>query len=544
MFLENEDDIVIKQKSNKQAVTIPHNLSKEDLAFDWSLSKKDIELILTHRGNENLCRFAIQLCILRKHGRFLSNYSVVPPNVLSYICQQLEIEPVTSLTGFMYVSRENTESEYQAEIAKYLDWKAFDERESKKLREWIDDQVSEHLYVENLVEKAENFLRQNKIIIPGLVTFEREVNSAYRNSERMMFKIIADQIPNKSKAIIDRLLSASDNENKSDFLKFAEYPPEAKAKYILKYLQKNEELSSMGIEKIRFQEISSEFLQKIANIVKTYDVWQIKRFDSDKKYAISACFLYETRKNILDYLVIMHSQFITTMERKSRNNWTKKLQKMKQQAKKATVILKQFAMKSLTLKQIPNSTIEELFSEIDTQKIQEAIQDSNAFERLIDFGYMEELYDQYSNFRRYFRFYVDLNFDCEPGKEYILESIKILRKLNSGEIKELPQDIETSFVPDAWKKITQCSLRGIDQKTWELALAFDLKKNLNSGDVFLPESRNRIAFCNLGYNPKTWIKKRKTAYSELGLPLEGKEAVKKLVDEFNQTANLTEKNLP
>jgi len=36
----------------------------------------------------------------------------------------------------------------------------------------------------------------------------------------------------------------------------------------------------------------------------------------------------------------------------------------------------------------------------------------------------------------------------------------------------------------------------------------------------------------LGYNPKTWIKERKTAYAELGLPLEGKEAVKKLVHDF------------
>jgi len=532
MCLENEDDIVIKQKSNKPAVTIPHNLSKEDLAFDWSLSKKDIELVLSHRGNENLCRFAIQLCILRKHGRFLSNYSGVPPCVLSYICQQLEIEPVTSLTGFMYVSRENTESEYQDEIAKYLDWKHFDEKASKKVREWIDDQVSEHLYSENLIEKAENFLRQNKIIIPGPVSFEREVNSAYRNAEKMVFKTIADQIPNKSKAIIDCLLVTSDNESKSDFLKFAEYPPEAKAKHIVMYLKRNEELSSIGIEKIRFQEINSKFLQKITDIVKTYDVWQIKRFESDKKYALAACFLYETRKTVLDYLVTMHSQFMTTMERKARNAWAKKFQKMKNQAKKATVILKQFAMKSLTLKQIPNSTIEELFSQVDTQKIQEAVQDSNAFERLIDFGYMEELYAQYSNFRRYFRFYVDLNFDCEPGKEYLIEAIKILRKLNSGELKDLPQDVVTSFVPDAWKKITQCSLKGIDQKTWEIALAIDLKESLNSCDVFLPESRNRVAFCNLGYNPKTWIKERKTAYAELGLPLEGKEAVKKLVHDF------------
>jgi hypothetical protein len=48
--------------------------SDEELAFNWTLSERDIDFILTnHRGPENLCRLAIQLCVLRQHGRFLAN---------------------------------------------------------------------------------------------------------------------------------------------------------------------------------------------------------------------------------------------------------------------------------------------------------------------------------------------------------------------------------------------------------------------------------------------------------------------------------------
>lgn len=217
---------------------------------------------------------------------------------------------------------------------------------------------------------------------------------------------------------------------------------------------------------------------------------------------------------------------------------------MKKRTKKSTSVLKQLAIESLALKNLPNSTIEDLFSHVDAQKIEEAIQDSDALERLLDFGYIEKLHSQYSNFRRYFRLYVDLNFACEPGREYILDAIDILRKLNREELKELPQDVDTSFVPASWKKNLEYSLIDIDRKTWEIALAMELKEAFKSSDVFLPESRNHIAFCNLGYNPETWMKKRETAYVELGLPLEGKEAVKKLVEQFHQTASLTEKGLP
>jgi Domain of unknown function (DUF4158) len=54
---------------------------------------------LTHRGPENLLRFAVQLCVLKKHGRFLADYGRVPPTVLGYLCRQVELEPRVALAG-------------------------------------------------------------------------------------------------------------------------------------------------------------------------------------------------------------------------------------------------------------------------------------------------------------------------------------------------------------------------------------------------------------------------------------------------------------
>ena len=145
------DETVLRYRAPGPAVVIPEHPSAEELAFDWTLSAKDKALALQHRGGQNLCRFAVQLCVFRKQGRFLSDYSAVPPIILGYLCQQLEIEALILLEK---ADRRNTESDYQQEITSYLNWQPFDERASKTLYRWVLEQVSEQLYVENLFPKV------------------------------------------------------------------------------------------------------------------------------------------------------------------------------------------------------------------------------------------------------------------------------------------------------------------------------------------------------------------------------------------------------
>jgi hypothetical protein len=82
----DQDETVLRHKSATPAVLVSPKPSADELAFDWTLSEKDQRLVLTHRGHQNLCRFAVQLCVVKKHGRFLSDYAQVPPAVLGYLC--------------------------------------------------------------------------------------------------------------------------------------------------------------------------------------------------------------------------------------------------------------------------------------------------------------------------------------------------------------------------------------------------------------------------------------------------------------------------
>ena len=98
---------------------------------------------------------------MRQHGRFLTNYAHILPPILGYLCRQLYLIPLVSLSAPV---RSRTETDYQRAIAAYLGWRTFEAEAHTELREWVVDQVAEHLYVEDLVEKASARPRPHRII--------------------------------------------------------------------------------------------------------------------------------------------------------------------------------------------------------------------------------------------------------------------------------------------------------------------------------------------------------------------------------------------
>src|SRR5271154_5655891 len=68
--------------------------SEDDLARDWSLTAEDLALVATCRGPDHRRRFALQLCMLRAHGRFLDDYRQAPVKIINHLSRQLAWPPV------------------------------------------------------------------------------------------------------------------------------------------------------------------------------------------------------------------------------------------------------------------------------------------------------------------------------------------------------------------------------------------------------------------------------------------------------------------
>jgi Domain of unknown function (DUF4158) len=106
-------------------VLLPPGASEDELARDFSLSEADKMEVRQCRGDDNRRRFALQLCAVRKYGRFLGSYQQVPVKIPIHLSRQLEFESGLFVPD---IERGATESDYQERIRRSLGDRAFDQR--------------------------------------------------------------------------------------------------------------------------------------------------------------------------------------------------------------------------------------------------------------------------------------------------------------------------------------------------------------------------------------------------------------------------------
>jgi hypothetical protein len=233
--------------------------------------------------------------------------------------------------------------------------------------------------------------------------------------------------------------------------------------------------------------------------VRTYDAQQRKAFAPDKRYALAAGFLYETRKRLLASLVEMHAPFMPERQREARHTWAKEHRQVRKQLHRGGASLRAVAETVLALQTSPEAPLSTLLDHSDQHRIAGAVEDCVKFERLERHGLLDKLHGQYPNFRRYFCSVVDLPCAAESGSESLLDNLGLLRQRTRGELKTLPPEADTSFVPVLWRGSLQSS-EPHRRRTWEIALALRLKEALRSGEVFVPDSRRHGSLWHLCYD--------------------------------------------
>src|SRR4051794_6716301 len=114
---------------------LPVDPSDEDLARDWTLSAADIVEVKRCRGDDNRLRFAIQLCVLRNTGRFVSDFDAVPVPIANRLGCQLDLPPVLFVAAPV---REATDLEHERRIREYLGFRPFDDESRLRLEQALE----------------------------------------------------------------------------------------------------------------------------------------------------------------------------------------------------------------------------------------------------------------------------------------------------------------------------------------------------------------------------------------------------------------------
>ena len=483
----------LSQRQRYSPISLPQNFSDEEMARDWTLTELDIKELGRYRMVYRLY-IAVQICAVRLYGRFIGEVDDLSIRILSYLSGQLNLQPIMTIQK---PERRATRSDYQQKILTYLGFKRFDETAEARLRDWLTQKAEQRALPESLFSEAEQYLLDNFTLLPGPTILERLIIRICNEAHEQFFEAIYQRLSPEMHQEIDRLLAVSEGEQRSYFSRLKDYPPAATVSSIQVYLKQYWTLDKTGISALDAQLIDPAFQSYLFQLAKQYDARDIKRLSTHKRYSLMICFLLETRNNLLDHIVKMHDQYIIDITRRSRNAYEKKHRDLRKRQKRAVDTVLNVTAVLLDWEDDEPLTKTALWAQVNEESFRSSLDDLRVFKVLEERGYGDVLLKKYPSLRKYFASFVQLPFEAEHGSQPLLKGIDIVRQLDAKQIKQIPSDAPTSFVPKELRRALTDKSGKINRNAWEMGLALAIKDALRSGDLYLPQSKQHVSFWNM-----------------------------------------------
>ncbi len=528
--------------AQSQRRVLPPDPSEDDLARHWSLTPADLAVIAECRGPDHRRRFALQLCVMRLHGRFLDDYRHAPIKIVNHLSRQLGLPPVLFLDR---AGREPTERVQAQRIRRYLALSRFDKAAEANLREWLREGALEGRSAAELLAGAEDKLRGWRVMLPAASTLDRIVASVAAHTTADLFATIARRLPETLRAGIDLLVEVPEGDARSSLFRLKDYPKSANAAVIkgdIVRLRLIEDLLGAGAD---LGDLDPRIIRQLGQLGRRYDAGDLRRFAKPKRDALVACYLVEARKTLLDQIVEMNDLFLTGMNRRARTSVEKRRKSLRRRARDG---LHRVLGAVDALVAADGAQSVSVFRDAQNPPaLVEAAIACRAYERLEVRGHLDAMLARYGTLRQYLPAFFALPFQAAAGSETLLQAVESLRALDAGSRGPLTTNDSHGFVQADWRPylVTGDKVGGkLDRAIWEISLAFAVRDALRSGSLFLAHSRDHVSFWNLVYDDRSWQQTREQAYGRLDLPTDGQAFLARLGAELDRAARAAQRGLP
>ena len=507
----------------------------------YTFSKDDIEIIKKHRKEENQLGFAIQLAVLRYPGWPYMFNKNIPETIIKYISDQIDTVPRALK---YYSSRKSTYKEHIKEIKEKYGYTSFS----------FNDYTTSLIYLTNLALENDDtlflidgcicFLRERKVILPGITTLEKLVWEAKENAETTVIKTIVSSLNSEQRKKLDVIVFSSSNKLKNKTILGWLKEPIGRpcSDNFLKVIEKLEYIRELGIDSIQLNKLHTNKINKIYNLGKRYEPYSFRDFHKDKRHAMLSIFLLSLSKDLTDKAFEIHDRVIQTVMSSGRKA-QEEIQK--QNGKKINEKVLQFT-------NIGDAIIYAKENSLDPIKLIEesmgwstfvnSVKEAKELARPSDYDYLDLIERKYSSLRRYTpRLLECLQFKSLKKNEPILESIEILKDLNNKGKRKVPENAPVNFISKRWKTHVIEEDGSINRRYYEMAILTEIRDRVKAGDISIDGSKQYKDFDDYLISKSNWAKSRED--NRLAVSLSFNEYIAERLESLNDSLNWVSKNI-
>jgi len=487
-----------------------------------TLAEQDREIIQKCRGQHNRLGFTYQLMFVRIFNRFPNQVPLdIQPQILTFASLQLGVN--TELIN-AYQKRQPTISEHQQQIRLYFKLKHFDEFAVKLVNDFlfIEAQRIEHTSI--LLAKAEQFLKEQRILQPAHDTLERLIVAQRQKARRFIYDKMFAYLTEEQCKKLDELLRT--NESHVSLLQKLKQPPgQPSPKALIALTGKLAIIKNTGVITLDTSWLNNNYQRTLTKYVFRCSAKWLRALQASHRYTALACFLKQVCLDTVDHVVDMHRKLMLKVYNRADTQMDEAIKSQRKHFKQGQIFFNVVVGLVLDNTIEDNKLRETILNKINRETLEHHLLASQAW-LTGKFSHLFHLVvERFSYLRQFSPALIDhLEFEAK-GKRAValLKAIELLRELNHQQKRKLPNNSPIEFIPK--KLLPLVKSKGVlDKAAWECALLTGIRDEIKFGNLTVINSKRFGDFDNFFMPDILWENKRSPFFEHIGLPEKPKEA--------------------
>lgn len=499
--------------------SFPADLSNDDLIAYFTLSDTDLLQIPKTASAANRLGVALQLVLLRFLGFHLVELKSLPETVVNYVAQQIDAS--AEQLNF-YGKREQTRTDHQRFVEKYLGFRHPTEEDYRRVGEWLLERALEHDRPTLLLQLlCERFLTE-KLVRPGFSVVERMVGTARNSAEEEIFRRVETIIDEVLEEELDNILQASEPNRPTPLAWLRQSATSNTPKTILAGLNKLEKLQKWQVGNWNLSVLNPNRRKQLAQIGFRSTAQALSRMNKTRRYPILLAFLSQLHTEVLDELVELFDRLLQRISSRT----DRKLKEIGLEIARLAgdkIKLLQELVRILLDPMISDGELRKVIHKfLPETKLRLTFDECERINEPLDESYFNLIGKSYSYLRQFIPTFLNsLPLYGNAETAGLREAIEILRDLDESGKRKIPDDAPVDFVSNDWWDYVFNEKGRINKKYYELCVLFELRARLRSGDLWVEGSRRFARLDSYLIPAEEWETARPVVCDLLALPKGG-----------------------
>ena len=502
----------------------PDTVPQDDLFVFFQLSDEDKGEVRRQRDSQNRLGYALQLCILRYLGFVPDHLQAIPPEVIAFVADQLEIDPRVLP---LYANRRRTQTDHQLHVQAYLQFRRAAPLDFYALQTWLVERALEHDKPTLLLQLACEKLYREKIVRPGVTRLERLVATARDQAHAETFRRLTPLLTDERKTFLDGLLPPDLRTGRTLLSWVRQEAVAPVASQIIATLQKIAFLHDTGVHQWDLDSLNPNRAKWLAQIGWKSTNQHLQRMPPLRRYPVLVAFLQQALLHHTDIAVELFDQCLWGCYSEARQELEEFRTAIARSTNEKLKLFRELGHVLLD-DEIEAPDVRAIsFERVPKKVLQEALAETQGLIRPRPDDAIDFFGKRYSYLRQFVPLLLHtLTLRAQGPDNTVLRAVEVLRDLDRMPTRRpVPKDAPLALVTDAWRPYIREPDGEISRRYYELCTLWHLRSALRSGSIWVEHSRRYADPDTYLLPPAEWPSRRLEVIRQTGTPGEGLQRV-------------------